>query len=86
MVSPTDHMLESLSSTIIEHPVSDEHNLSLIDSSKRKIVSKRQNNRYHRLKPSSVENLALTIKPINQTKVIMSDEQSTDSIWTSSGT
>ncbi len=104
-ISPSDHMFES-SSSIIEQPLSDERDLSQIESAKCKIISKKQQNctndmyaitnRYHRLKPSTIntlsssaENLTLETLPINQssqqTKEIMIDKESIDSMWPSSG-
>jgi hypothetical protein len=95
MVSPTDHMFESSSSSIIEQSLSDERDLSQIESSKRKIISKRQQNptndmygvvnRYHRLKPSSTETTSIN-QSLQQTKMTVVNEESIDSIWSSSGT
>ncbi|CAF2585295.1 unnamed protein product [Rotaria sp. Silwood2] len=80
-LSPTDHMFESLPSSFIEHPLSDECNFSQIELSKEKMFSKRQensindmhtiSNRYQRLKPSpinisSLSTENLTSIPINQ--------------------
>jgi hypothetical protein len=97
--SPSDHMFESSAASVIEEPLSDERDLAQIESSKCKILSKKQQqctndvyaitNRYHRLKPST-ENLTLETVPINQssqqTKQTMIDEEPIDSIWSSSGT
>jgi hypothetical protein len=99
MVSPTDHTFES--SSITDDRLSDESNLSEVELSKRKIISKRQLNctndmytiahRYHRLNlSSSEENLTSTKIPMSQssqqTNTNLIHEESGDRIWTSSGT
>ena len=82
-------MLESSSSSAIESTLPD---VTEVDLSKRKTVSKRQtiSNRYHRLHSSSTENLPTVILPMNQsaqqpTQHRAADDESIDSIWSSSG-
>ncbi|CAF1095658.1 unnamed protein product [Rotaria sp. Silwood1] len=90
-LSPTDHMFESLPSSFIEHPLTDECNFSQIESIKQKMVSNRQDNstsdmhaitnRYHQLKSSPMNQ---SLEQIEKTTVANIDEESTNSLWQSS--
>lgn len=77
--SPTDHMFDSLPSSFVEHPLSDECKFSSIQSTKQKIVlNSQETNEYQRLE-----------SPINQLteepKISKTDEESIISLWQNSG-